>query len=364
MLFCGADAFSIYSLRALHKLQQANPEKIESIDVVCRPDKRVGRGLKKIQEGLYHPKNYTSLAGYTLTQLTNTISKTVPIKPVATSLSLPVHQIDTFTSWTPPTPSPPNLIVTVSFGLLVPSRILNSATYGGLNIHPSLLPDLRGPAPLQHALLRRRSHTGVSLQTMHPTKFDHGVVLAQTPSPGLPIPDDATPQSLLETLGPLGAEMLVRGIQENLFIPPFNNASQAPTTHQPVHAPKITPSDREILWSSQPSSEILLRDRVLGRLWDGSIWARTNLDAGKWEGKHQALRATFEGPWRVTSGIEGLEPGTPFLAHKVSTGVDEIRFATCDGRAVVPGGMTQEGGKKGVGLGLLAEQIKEHEEGF
>jgi hypothetical protein len=52
VLFCGADAFSIYSLRALHKLQQANPEKIASIDVVCRPDKRVGRGLKKIQEGL------------------------------------------------------------------------------------------------------------------------------------------------------------------------------------------------------------------------------------------------------------------------------------------------------------------------
>lgn len=196
---------------------------------------------------------------------------------------------------------------------------------------------------------------------MHPKKFDHGVVLAQTPSPGLPIPDDATPQSLLETLGPLGAEMLVRGVEQSLFLPPFNDASQAPTTHQPVHAPKITPSDREILWSTWPSSEILLRDRVLGRLWDGSIWARTNLDDGKWEGKQKALRATFTGPWRATSGIEGLEPGTPFLAHKVSTGVDEIRFATCDGMAVVPSGMTQESGKKGVGLGLLAEQIKEHE---
>jgi hypothetical protein len=55
VLFCGADAFSIYSLRALHKLRQANPEKIASIDVVCRPDKRVGRGLKKIQEGSYNP---------------------------------------------------------------------------------------------------------------------------------------------------------------------------------------------------------------------------------------------------------------------------------------------------------------------
>lgn len=196
---------------------------------------------------------------------------------------------------------------------------------------------------------------------MHPTKFDHGVVLAQTPSPGLPIPDDATPQSLLETLGPLGAEMLVRGIEQSLFLPPFADASQPPTTHQPAHAPKITPSDREIAWSHWSSSEIQLRDRVLGRLWDGSIWARTNLDDGKWEGKQKHLRATFTGPWRVTSGIEGLEPGTPFLAHKVATGVDEIRFATCDGMAVVPSGMTQESGKKGVGLGLLAEQIKEHE---
>ena len=56
ILFCGADEFSIYSLRALHALQQQRPEKITSIDVVCRPDKRVGRGLRQIQEGkqLHH----------------------------------------------------------------------------------------------------------------------------------------------------------------------------------------------------------------------------------------------------------------------------------------------------------------------
>jgi methionyl-tRNA formyltransferase len=184
---------------------------------------------------------------------------------------------------------------------------------------------------------------------MHPTKFDHGVVLAQTPAPGIPIPDDATPQSLLETLGPIGAEMLVQGIEKKLFLPPLHDVCQN------------TPSDREISWSSWTSSEILLRDRVLGRLWDGSIWARTGLDEGKWEGKQKNLRATFTGPWRVTDGIEGLEAGTPFLCHKVATGVDEIRFATCDGKAVVPAGMTQESGKKDQGLGLLVEQIKEHE---
>ena len=51
ILFCGADEFSIYSLRALRALQEKRPEKIAGIDVVCRPDKYVGRGLKKIHEG-------------------------------------------------------------------------------------------------------------------------------------------------------------------------------------------------------------------------------------------------------------------------------------------------------------------------
>jgi hypothetical protein len=51
ILFCGADEFSIYSLRALRELQTKQPEKIARIDVVCRRDKYVGRGLKNIQEG-------------------------------------------------------------------------------------------------------------------------------------------------------------------------------------------------------------------------------------------------------------------------------------------------------------------------
>lgn len=53
ILFCGADQFSIYSLKALHRLQSVRPDKIESIDVLCRNDKRVGRGLKQIQEGMF-----------------------------------------------------------------------------------------------------------------------------------------------------------------------------------------------------------------------------------------------------------------------------------------------------------------------
>jgi methionyl-tRNA formyltransferase len=302
---------------------------------------------------------------------TNT-QRTVPIKPLATSLSLPLHQIDTFTNWTPPpsttTNQPPNLIITVSFGLLVPARILKSASHGGLNVHPSLLPDLRGPAPLQHALLRRREFTGVSLQTMHPTKFDHGVVLAQTPPVG--IAEGATPGDLLEMLGPMGAELLVKGIEYALFVPPLRDVSGETETAgfskcpNPVHAPKIAPADREINWASWTADEILLRDRALGgRLWDGSLWARAGLDEGQWDAtkaQKKFLRATFAGPWRLAEGpgVEGLEAGTPFLALDPTTGNEEVRFATVDGKAVVPAAITQESGKKGQGAGVLVERLR------
>lgn len=50
ILFCGSDEFSIASLKALHDYRVKHPDQIASIDVVCRPGKRVGRGLKKIRE--------------------------------------------------------------------------------------------------------------------------------------------------------------------------------------------------------------------------------------------------------------------------------------------------------------------------
>ena len=52
ILFCGSDDFSIASLKALHAYHLKQPHRIASIDVVCRPGKRVGRGLKQIREGI------------------------------------------------------------------------------------------------------------------------------------------------------------------------------------------------------------------------------------------------------------------------------------------------------------------------
>ncbi|KAJ3535916.1 hypothetical protein NM208_g6941 [Fusarium decemcellulare] len=180
---------------------------------------------------------------------TNTDIFAVPCKVLAEDMGLRIHQRETFTKWD--LPDATNLIVAVSFGLFVPPRILRSAKYGGLNVHPSLLPDLRGPAPIHHAILRGYQHTGVSLQTLDAKAFDHGTVLAQTPRPGISVPSDCTVQELTNLLAPIGAQML----QER------SQTSSSPTP------PKVTKADGHVDWAQWTGEEFVRRVRVLGSVW-------------------------------------------------------------------------------------------------
>jgi methionyl-tRNA formyltransferase len=243
ILFCGADEFSIASLKALHQEHITSPEFIKSINIVCKAGKPHGRGLKKIRH--------------------------VPIVAAAKELSLPLHQIDTFTGWNCPTPGGEqiNIIIAVSFGLKVPPRILNGAKYGGVNVHPSLLPDFRGAAPIQHALLSRCTTTGITLQTLHPHRFDQGRILLQTPSPGftIPNPQSITPSELTALLAPQGAALLVQGLRNGLFLTSDFTKNET-LLERP--APKITQEDSRIKWGSWTVEEILLRHRVVGPLWN------------------------------------------------------------------------------------------------
>lgn len=257
ILFCGSDHFSCASLSALHELHRSEPRLVDSIDVLVRPAKPSGRGMRR--------------------------KAASPLQHLADSLGLPVHHRDTFTGWDLPLPGrvthaktgavtihphpssqhrhrthhPFNLLIAVSFGLFVPPRILSTLTYGGLNLHPSLLPDLRGPAPLQWTILARRPFTGVTLQTLHPRAFDKGDILAQTPSPGIQVdPDHTTTADLLSTLAPEGARLLTEALQADLHVgPPYASVPAAPTPklgpNDDVerHAPKVTKADLSVDWS-------------------------------------------------------------------------------------------------------------------
>ena len=249
ILFCGSDAFSAVSLNALHEYSKQPESNILSIDVVTKPDKRTGRGLK--------------------------ILKPPPIKSFALNLGLPLHQIDTFTGWDPPqnhrTAHPSiNLIIAVSFGRLIPPRLLNSSKYGGLNIHPSMLPDLPGAAPIQWTIMHGRTTTGVTIQALHPFSFDQGVILDQSPSPGLtiPNPDRITTKELTSLLAPVGAEILVSAVRNRLYIPPFKPVQlRGSDSTMITYAPKITTAMCAIDFDALTSTEILRRNRAIGPLY-------------------------------------------------------------------------------------------------
>lgn len=132
-------------------------------------------------------------------------------------------------------------------------------------MHPSLLPDLRGPAPIEHAILHRRKRTGVSIQTLHPTRFDHGTVLAQTPEPGIAIARDATAAGLGEELAEIGARMLVRVLREGIYRAPHMDAGwyAGPI----AHAPKTTKQDRKVCFEERSMEEIEAVKRALGDPW-------------------------------------------------------------------------------------------------
>ncbi|KAL2178091.1 uncharacterized protein P884DRAFT_284665 [Thermothelomyces heterothallicus CBS 202.75] len=228
-----------------------------------------------------------------------------------------------------PNGEPINLIIAVSFGLFVPSRLINASKYGGLNVHPSLLPDLRGPAPIHHALLAERDYTGITIQTLSPEAFDAGIPLLQTPAPGVPIPEGCTPEQLHEILAPMGAQLLVQALRAGLYVPPYRPYDPLPSERQqqqqqqqkhlqqqqekkkeekerqedngqertttphafppppppPTHAPKITPQDRQVLWTSQAAREVAVRHRVLGSLWTHVRIGSRGKGAGRRKGK-------------------------------------------------------------------------------
>ncbi|KIW18599.1 hypothetical protein PV08_02888 [Exophiala spinifera] len=246
ILFCGSDSFSAASLTALHAFSKTAQANIASIDVVTRTDKRSGRGLKLVNSP--------------------------PIKHDAQRLDLPIHQIDTFKGWNLPEYKglnrQINLVIAVSFGLLIPRRILDMAKYNGLNVHPSMLPDLPGAAPIQWSIIYGRTTTGVTVQTLHPSKFDQGLILDQTPAPGIAIPNPqsiTTPQ-LIDLLAPLGAEMLVNAIRNKLYISPYEPVRDQGNAREVAMAPKITPQMRVIDFTKFTATELLRRNRAIGPL--------------------------------------------------------------------------------------------------
>ena len=202
-----------------------------------------------------------------------------------------------------------------------------------LCIEMAFLPKLttsrfRGPAPLHHTLLSAFERTGVTVQTLHPMHFDEGVVLAQTPHPGFKHQCSTVP-ALIKLTATEGANMLVQCLKDGAFIPPLQPRIhlQADKAKRAIKAaPKITPADRHIDWSSWTAEEILRRHRVIGPLWNAIVTkdAIKGTEAGTtrliWSSGFTRASSTFNA---------GLRPGQPFIKD-LGNEKQAVLISTCD----------------------------------
>ncbi|POY75734.1 hypothetical protein BMF94_1144 [Rhodotorula taiwanensis] len=188
VLFFGADEFSCGVFRELYRERQ---DLIDSVTVVTPPDQRVGRRNQEVHRPC-------------LRLLAEELGvEAVPLP--STGLK----------NWQPPDPflahSPRNLLLTASFGHMIPTSLLSLFdSTCVLNVHPSLLPRWRGAAPLQWSILSgdvEAGRCGVTVQELSAGRFDRGRVLGAEGVPDLP--PDADYHELERRLSTVGGRLLV-----------------------------------------------------------------------------------------------------------------------------------------------------------
>src|SRR3990167_96035 len=106
----------------------------------------------------------------------------------------------------------PDLFIVAAYGQIIPKDILNAAQFGGINVHPSLLPKYRGSTPIQSAILNGDKITGITIMKMD-EKMDHGPILTQRE---VEVPNDFSFPDLNTGLAKKGARQLIGTIPLSL----------------------------------------------------------------------------------------------------------------------------------------------------
>ena len=210
-IFFGTPEFAVPTLRALCQVADVTL-------VITQPDRPKGRGMK-----LAPP----------------------PVKVLAQELGIAVEQptkVRTPEFAARLSAEAADVAVVVAYGRILPPAVLNAPRLGCVNVHASLLPKLRGAAPIQWSIVRGECETGVCLMRMD-EGLDTGPVFARS---SLPIGADETSAELAERLSALGAELL----QAEL---PHYVAGERPAVEQDHAAATLAPilrkEDGAVDWS-------------------------------------------------------------------------------------------------------------------
>jgi methionyl-tRNA formyltransferase len=136
----------------------------------------------------------------------------------------------------------PDLVVTAAYGQLLPNELLEAPKYGCINVHASLLPELRGGAPIHYSILQGKQETGITIMYMA-EKLDAGDIIAQA---AVKIDENDNTGILHDKLSVVGADLLSE------TIPAIINGTSSRTPQdesKATFAPNIRRSDEKIDWN-------------------------------------------------------------------------------------------------------------------
>jgi methionyl-tRNA formyltransferase len=141
----------------------------------------------------------------------------------------------------------PDVGVVVAYGHILKADLLELPARGMVNVHPSLLPELRGPAPIEWAVINGLEKTGVTIMQMD-AGMDTGPILHQIPHA---IDPDVTGGELSEHLAEVGAQALV----ETLALLEADGLRPVPQDHsRATYAPKLTREIARIDWTKDATT--------------------------------------------------------------------------------------------------------------
>lgn len=218
IVFMGTPDFAVASLEALVS------NGFNVVSVVTAPDKPAGRGLKLTESAV---KQYATAKGIPVLQ-------PIKLKDPAFLASLKDLKAD--------------IQIVVAFRML-PEVVWNMPRMGTLNVHGSLLPQYRGAAPINWAVINGEKQTGVTtFKLKH--EIDTGDILLQE---SMPIGDDETATEVHDRMKIIGANLLVKTLQQMQK----GTIQEVPQilTVETKHAPKIFTKDCTIQWN-QPAEQL------------------------------------------------------------------------------------------------------------
>ena len=255
LVFCGTPGFAVPTLERLTE------SGFHVSLVVTQPDRPKGRGLELVPS---------------------------PVKQSALQSGLPITQPDRIKTndefRAQLTALNPDAIIVVGYGRLVPQWMLDLPPLGNINLHASLLPKYRGAAPIQWAIARGETMTGVTTMRLD-AGLDTGDILLQRE---LPITLDDTAETLSPRLASLGADLVgstLRGLQDGSIQP-------RPQDHSQVTLAPVLKKEDGLIIFSRPAPEIFNRIRGFQ----------------PWPGAHTTFRGKNLHVWRARPIKQSLPP--------------------------------------------------------